>query len=503
MLPAPLTVRFEPPGGGFATPLQVSLRADDPTAQVHYTLDGSLPSSSSATVTAPIAVGRTTLVRAVAVRGSSTGPVANAGYFQLAADARGVRSDLPLMLVHMRGDAAPSFLSQDKVEALLGVFEPEAGSAQLQRPAQLTSRIGIKVRGRSTRLQEKHSYTLELWGAAQEDAPAPLLGLPQDGDWVLYAPYVFDRSLLHNALGYAISRSIGRYAPRTQFCELYLVSDAEQVSSMSYAGVYLLTERITRGAERVPVQKLQAPDVSEPALTGGYIVQVNEPDAPEEAFMAAGLRFNYVYPKSEDIQPAQKTYIAGYLDSVQRAVSAADGRDPTSGRHYEELIDVASFIDHHILNMLIKNPDAFALSSYFHKARDGKLAAGPLWDLDLAMGADDPFGQRSLDPTHWGPGADAEMFRRSFWRALFDHAAFERAYWARWRELLAGPLRISELRALIAGFERQLAAAEGRNRARWPASAPRDNSFAAEVRALSDWLDQRVVWIQANLDRLP
>jgi hypothetical protein len=100
-------------------------------------------------------------------------------------------------------------------------------------------------------------------------------------------------------------------------------------------------------------------------------------------------------------------------------VSAADGRDPSTGQHYAELIDVPSFIDHHILHMLLKNPDAFALSSFFHKDRAGRLVAGPLWDLDLALGAEDPWGQRSLDPTHRGPGADTDASYRSFWKPLF------------------------------------------------------------------------------------
>ena len=232
-------------------------------------------------------------------------------------------------------------------------------------------------------------------------------------------------------------------------------------------------------------------------------MQRNDAGSPEEGFDAANLRFVYVEPDEDEIQPEQTEYIAGYLDAAMRAASDYEGRDPVTGQHYSELIDVASFIDHHILQMLFKNPDAFYLSSYFHKDRGGRLVAGPLWDLDLGMGANDPWGQRSLDPTHWGPGAGDEAFYRTFWGPLFAREEFERAYWQRWRELLAGPFQIDTIRDMVDDFQRQLAQAEPRNRARWPSSAPRDNDLAAESAALADWLQARLAFIESQLGTLP
>jgi len=495
--PPPLTVRFEPPGGGFQAPFMLSLHGADPAAEVHYTLDGTIPSRSSPLATAAIRVESTTLVRAVAVRDGRFGPITHHAYFQVAADALPFRSNLPVVVIDVQNGALPDALTEDHVSALLGVFEPEDGSTALERSASVTNRIGIKVRGRSTRYQDKHSYTLELRGVNDEDAPVPLLGMPAEGDWVLYAPYIYDRSLVHNALGYELSRRIGRYAPRTQFCEVFLVSGALGVTQASYRGIYVLTERITRGDERVNVRKLADED-----LSGGYIVQANEPDLGDQPFMAAGRQFLHVYPKQEDILPQQIQYISQYIDAAARAASAADGVDVMTGQHYAALLDVNAFVDHHILNVLVKNPDAFALSSYFHKDRGGPLVAGPMWDLDLALGANDPWGQRSLDPTRWNPGTDS-IFERGFWGPLFTHAEFEQAYWARWNELLAGPFRITELHAIVNAFEQQLTEAELRNRARWPESAPRNDSFAAEMQALRDWLAARVAWISANLGVIP
>ena len=89
------------------------------------------------------------------------------------------------------------------------------------------------------------------------------------------------------------------------------------------------------------------------------------------------------------------------------------------------------------------------------------------------------------------------------WAPLFTHDELVQAYWARWRELLAGPFGAPQLQSMVDELERQLTQAEPRNRARWPASAPRNDSFADEAAALRAWLTARVTWIAANVGTLP
>ncbi|HKP63724.1 MAG TPA: CotH kinase family protein [Polyangiales bacterium] len=497
-------VTFDPPGRGFSGPLTLKLTAGDADAVLHYTIDGSLPSASSPAVSGPITISTTTLVRVISVKAGAMSPVFNQSYFELDPSVQSFSSNLPVLIAHMQGGSAPQPSNRSYVPGMVGVFTPGSARTQLAGSAQHTSRMGIKIRGRSSRSSDKPSYSLELWGAADEDAPASMLGLPADGDWVLYAPYDWDKSMLHNAFAYDLSRRIGRYAPRTQFCELFLVTGATtKVTMANYVGIYVFTERLTRSKDRVAIDKLQVDEVVDPARSGGYIVKVDEPDMQSEAFSAAGLTFVYVDPDVDEIVSAQKQYIADYLNASKRAVSAGDGKDPMSGKHYSELMDVPSFIDHHILSVLLKNPDAFALSSYFYKDRDGKLFAGPLWDFDLAMGANDPWGQRSVDPTYWGPNTTAMMFRRSFWGPLFNHSEFATAYWARWDELLASTFTSAKFRGVIDAWEMQLTEAEQRNRTRWPKGAPRNNSYPDEIDALETWLDARLGWIKANKGVVP
>ena len=51
-----------------------------------------------------------------------------------------------------------------------------------------------------------------------------------------------------------------------------MVDDDRPLSRRHYRGVYLLTERIERGRDRVDIERLEPADASEPAISGGYLL---------------------------------------------------------------------------------------------------------------------------------------------------------------------------------------------------------------------------------------
>ena len=77
--PAPT---FSPAPGGYSTPQNVTLSDTNPSASIYYTLDGSIPTTSSALYVAPIQVSAiSTTIRAIAVtNGSLTSPVVTGTY---------------------------------------------------------------------------------------------------------------------------------------------------------------------------------------------------------------------------------------------------------------------------------------------------------------------------------------------------------------------------------------------------------------------------------------
>ncbi len=506
--PMDLDVRFEPAGSGFVGSLTLKLSAAAEDIHITYTLDGSLPTEDHGAVyTGPITLETSALVRAYASGGSGTGRVTAAAYTRLSPDVADFSSDLPILVLHS-ADPAPDYDTGAYTPFALNVFEPPAGGrAAVLGEADVSTRAGLKVRGSSSAGYPKRPYAMEtLSPGSEDDQDIALLGMPAEGDWVLYAPLNFDRALIRNALIYSLSRDIGRYAPRTRFAEVFVAGGGRDVGPESYVGLYVVTERIERDAERVDVARLEATDLGEPEITGGYIFKRDRLGDGEIGFTAgaAGGTFSfaqplvYVYPEEEDIAAEQATYLSGIIDDFGLALAQPDGRHPRTGEHYSAWIDVDSWIDHHILNVLAKNPDAFRLSGYFHKDRGDSIHSGPVWDFDRTMYC--ASDSRADDPENWDATNitrdTTDVFGYGWWPGLFDDPAFRDAYRARWLELLGAELSVESLHGRVDALAGELDEAAGRNFERWPDYPPRGGSLESEVQILKDWLEARHRWIR-------
>jgi hypothetical protein len=441
-------------------------------------------------------------------------------YIKLPADAAAFTSNLPVVLLH---SAAPRPLRKaDGTKAgSISIFEPVGGQTRLTAAPTVNMRMGIHVRGRSSESREKKSYKVELWGGgADEDQAAAVLGMPAESDWVFYGTWSPDKAMLRNALVYALSNQVGRWASRTRFVEVFYTDAGRAVAAADYIGVYVIIESIKPDKQRVAIHKLDAMDTAEPAVSGGYIFKIDDLGAGERG-IGAGFGPNGIwrqkcpagvygicemgnlansgtlafhYPDEVDIRkvPAQLKYLTDTINTFSDAI--ANKQDFTA------YIDQPSWIDHHILQTWAKSQDALRISGYYHKDRGGKVMAGPLWDFDLSTG-DSPTIR---EPTWWDasatpPGATV-VFMYGWWRGLFENAAFKTAYFARWRELIKNPLSAASINALVDKLAAELGSeAPARNWVRWKSDAPGSGGLAAEVQRLKDWITKRSAWIEACL----
>ncbi|HEY4220704.1 MAG TPA: CotH kinase family protein, partial [Myxococcota bacterium] len=303
---------------------------------------------------------------------------------------------------------------------------------------------------------------------------------------------------------FSLSNAAGRWAPYTRYAEVFLVNNGGDVSMASYIGIYEITEKIKRGAARVPDAHLHPSDDDEPAITGGYIFKEDRPGDGNDTFPTPpGLSFEQAFvfddPDADVLTQAQRDYLTGYTNDVASALLAPDHLSP-SGVPYDQLIDVNAFIDHHIINLFTKNPDALRLSGFYFKDRDGPLVAGPVWDFDRTMGCDSDG--RAGDPEWWDAtnvtSDTTDMFHFGFYGPLFDDPAFASAYFARLGELLQGPLSADSIAVVIDASADQLDEAAARNAARWPEVAP-VGGFRAEVDKLRQWTADRNAWMTSCL----
>ena len=490
-------VEFSSLSGTFSTPFLLSLSSSSTNAIIRYTLDGTAPTNTSLAYTQPIAINTSVQVRARAFEsGLFPGPPRSESYLLLSGAILNFGSDLPVMVIDTFGKAAISSSRASFVH--VSVYEPVNGRTSLTDPPSMSTRAGIRIRGSSTEGLAKSSYALEFWDEFNRDTQLPILGLPAESDWVLYAPNIYEPVLIHNPFVHQLSRDLGMYSPRTRFLEVYVAKNSGAVTTTHYVGIYVLEEKIKIGKNRVDIAKLEPENNLPPAVTGGYLLKIDRLDPSDSGLSAGGALMGYVDPKEPEIRLAQRDpqeqYIKTYFNSFATALAGANWRNPTLG--YPAYIDVTSWIDFHVLEVLSGNVDTLVLSTYFHKPRNGKIVFGPHWDFDRALGSTDG---RDANPRVWQTGP---FFSPPWWNKLFTDSDFWQRWVDRWQELRTTHFSLANLHGLIDRLTSEVRQAQPREFQKWHV-ALRGGSYQTEINAMKNWLSNRIDFIDKQLAQPP
>lgn len=424
-----------------------------------------------------------------------------------------ISSDLPIVIIDTDGQEIPD---DPKITAFMGIIDNGPGMRNALTDSAKIYRgyIGIEIRGFSSQQFPKLQYGIELRDSTGADVSVGLLGMSSDADWVLSAAYN-DKTQIRNALAYTLARRSGRYASQGRFCELVL--------NGQYWGTYVLFEKLKRDKNRINVTKMATTDVSGDKVTGGYILQIDRATSDTTEYWNSPylpptdetrpIAYQYVYPKPEDLVPAQRAYIQSFVGSFESVMADSAWADPVNG--YTKYLDVLSAVDYFLVNELARNIDAYRLSSYLHKDRDskgGKLKVGPVWDFDLG------FGNTSTSDAAEAVGWDLltmpgvldttldEYQIPQWWMRLSQDSSFWYSAGDRWAELRKGPYSTPNIMAYIDSAAAVLNEAQGRNFVRWPildtaiwGNPYVGGSYANEVGYLKAWTAARAEWIDSAL----
>ncbi|WP_197530911.1 CotH kinase family protein [Bythopirellula polymerisocia] len=505
-------VQFSRTGGVFVGSFQLSMTAGA-NESIRYTTDGTNPDLNSPLYAGPFTVNSTQQIRARAY-----GPVGQVGniktetYVKASSSVGSVTSDLPIIVLENLNGGIPDENFQDSTFSLYDV-DLVTGLSSLSNPADVTSLSAQHRRGKSTFGQPKLNLRIELRDNFGEDRSESLLGMPSESDWILYAPWTIDRTMVRHALIYDLSRQTGTWAPRTRYVDVYSNYDGGDLTDNDYVGTYVLMEVIKRDDNRVDIAELTPTQNSAPDITGGYILQIDEAE-PNDAswdssrgYPKGNSQFVHVEPERIDMTQAQVDYIRDYVEDFEDALFGPNFTDPVLG--YQAYLDVDAAIDFHLFNVFSGNPDAFRLSTYLTKDRGGKLAFGPLWDFDRAMGPDED--NRTADPTKW-MSDEAYLWVTQYWNRLFQDANFEQRWVDRWQELRQTVFSNANLEATLQSHTDQLTQAQARNAARWgsgiapnggPLADPGLTGWEGEISHLENWLVQRANWIDTQMISAP
>ena len=384
----------------------------------------------------------------------------------------------------------------------------------------------LKGRGNNTFSYSKKPYEFKL------TKKADLGGMGKGKTWILLANYL-DVSLLRNQIVMDLSKETG--LPCAMDCQ-----PADIWFNGVYQGLYLMTEKIQISKNRVNItdleEKMEAvndePLDSYPAfdlkdgflpimcgfevpndpedITGGYIAVIEKPHRLNSS-RRPGIRTEKQLSVriKEPTCPslAQVNYFGKLINDMHNAILSGDGRNPDTGMHYSEYLDVTSFARKFLIEEVSKNYDAVSGSQFFFKDSDlvdPLIYAGPSWDYDLSFG----------NMTSRGESPEGDYMTKlrvgptNLYSQLGKHEDFMAEVGANWRDVFRPAMAIllgespatgnSGLRSLDA-YESLLKASAAMNAARWGnssvVSARAGRDFSSGVKALKNWIKKRVTYL--------
>ncbi len=422
-------------------------------------------------------------------------------------------SNLPIIIIETNGQIIPD---EPKITVEMGIIFNGPGERNfISDPFNnYDGLVGIEKRGSSSQMFPKKQYAFETRDSQGNNLNFSLLGMPEENDWILYAPYS-DKSLMRNVLAYKLANDMGSYASRTHFCELVLNGE--------YMGVYVLMEKIKRDANRVDISKIDEDDLAGDSLTGGYIIKIDKitgsnvdgwySDFPPYPGAWQDIFYQYHYPDADVIQDEQKEYIENFVFEFESIMDSDDFNHPETG--YSSIIDVNSFTDFIIINEIGKNVDAYRLSTYLHKNREsigGKLISGPIWDFNLAFGNADYYqGYNSEGFLITYPYITNDYYVKPFWwEKLFEDAAFYQNNVLRWNIFRQDVLNPDSILNYIDNIAEFLDESQERNFERWPILGQYvwpnyfvGETYEEEIEYFKDFIIDRIEWLDEQFKIQP
>ena len=245
---------------------------------------------------------------------------------------------------------------EDWEEATIKIVDPSGNLGMDETP------VETKGRGNSTwNFKAKQPYALKFASKTE------VMGMPKHKRWILMANYR-DRTMIRNAVAFEVANRTGlAWTPRIEFVEL--------IMNGKHKGNYMVTEQVRIDKNRINVTELEKTDVSGDAVTGGYVLEVDQWDDEVNMFKSKVMENKWgshsctimlKFPDEDDAVPAHVNYIKNYIWEIEDLMLAGNYQ-----KIYDDYIDIDSFIDFFFVQELFGNKEPWRgpFSTYMYKDR--------------------------------------------------------------------------------------------------------------------------------------
>jgi hypothetical protein len=371
-------------------------------------------------------------------------------------------TNIPVITINTEADTIPD---EPKVSATLNITGRETSNNNIP--------IGIETRGNTTQSLKKKSYSIKV---LNKDDILFQEGENNNRSWVLHSSG-FDKSFLRNTLAFSIWESIGYNSPDFRYVHLIINND--------YRGLYILVEKLKHKT-----------------VNSNYLIAVDRYDLKDNVFRGitppeSSIIKKYIiqYPKREKLDSIDHTVIKNKIIEFENLALDLDNNKGLT--KIAEHIDLVSFADFIIVQELLKNIDAYYLSTFFHFTKNSKITMGPLWDFDLSLGL--PTYKQGFDFEGWKMNGYEHI---PFWmKNIANHKSFYPILLDRWKYFKM-TLEIEKLDSLVDSLAAittdEIAYDQERwntiGRETWP-NFFTSGSFEDEIGYLKFWIHKRYDWM--------
>ena len=215
--------------------------------------------------------------------------------------------------------------------------------------------VEVKGRGNTTWNQDKKPSQIKF------NQKVDLFGMGKRKKWVLLAN-AFDITSLRNDTAMLLAEMVGmQYNKRGKFLELYIDDE--------YNGLYYLMQKVEIDKASVDLRR-----------SDGLLFEIDMLHTDDGDTFISYLGDFLVLKDSvlNDYGDMVKSFMFDY-NNAERAIIEKNYSKIT------KIIDIDSFAEYYLINEFAANPDAYSTSFYLYRNNEGKIAAGPVWDFDLAF----------------------------------------------------------------------------------------------------------------------